>query len=48
MRGSGGVGKSTTIEAMMGMTFDLSKASTVGAGMQDIELNRTQLESGNT
>ena len=46
VRGSGGVGKSTTIEAMMGKTFDLSKASTVGAGMQDIELHQQELDTG--
>ena len=44
VRGSGGVGKSTTIEAMMGKRFDVAKASTVGAGMHDIELDRQELE----
>ena len=44
VRGSGGVGKSTTIEALMGKAFEAGKASTVGADLQDVELHEDELE----
>ena len=44
VRGPGGSGKSTTIEAMAGKEFDSSHVSTVGAGMTDIELHSKELE----
>jgi hypothetical protein len=43
LRGQGGVGKSTTIDAMSGKTFDVNKQSTIGATMQTCELEQRDL-----
>ena len=43
VRGRGGAGKSTTIDAMAGREFDANHPSTVGAAMEDVELQRIDL-----
>ena len=46
VRGVGGVGKSSTIDAMAGKEFDAQHKSTVGAGVEELELVRQDLVIG--
>ena len=46
VRGRGGVGKSCTIDAMAGKTFDSQHQSTVGTGIHDLEVRHRELTSG--
>ncbi|CAK0831290.1 unnamed protein product [Prorocentrum cordatum] len=46
VRGGGGEGKTSTIGAMSGKTFEASQKSTVGAGTLDVELRQEALEAG--
>ena len=44
VKGPGGVGKSSTIDAMAGKEFDAQHKSTVGAGAQDVVIRQRDLE----
>ena len=46
VRGKGGVGKSSTIDARAGKECDAQHKSTVGTGVQDVELSRHDLALG--
>ena len=46
VRGKGGVGKSSTINAMAGKEFDAAHKSTVGAGAEELELKKSELTLG--
>ena len=46
VRGPGGAGKSATIEALAGKEFNASQMSTVGVGVDELELNHRELQLG--
>ena len=46
VRGVGGAGKSSTIDAMAGKTFDAQHKSTVGTGLEELELVHHDLAIG--
>ena len=46
VRGPGGAGKSATIEALAGKEFNASQKSTVGVGVDELELNHRELQLG--
>ena len=44
VRGAGGAGKSTTIEALAGKEFNATHTSTVGVGVEELELDHLELQ----
>ena len=48
VRGVGGSGKSSTIDAMAGKEFDAHHRSTVGAAVEELQLTRRELSLGGT